>query len=392
MYDHQLSNSGAMPPSVGRIAGVRRGVKLAAACSVGVALALSAAACSSSSSSSSSSAAAQSTSGSSDTATTLNVTGLSSCTLSPVSGEAAAPSLSGDSITIANPAPPQLSDVQQYLIVQILKTWGASSSLVAQVGDPATTRAVISGAANVAAVGAEGPINAGLVTFGPMHPKADYIMVGAKDIKSVSGLKGQSFGVSNTAGSEALMLGLVLKAKNMTTSDIKEIVSGTGSVRLAALEAGHIDATWAHADGYVALKSSGYTDLANMATIDPKYSPIMLAASSSWLSSHNNDAVAIDRAWIESARLMQNQTCFTQAEKAYVPAALPTTIAQTYQILVKQLNIAPASASVYSNALGTYNEQVVASIPGILSKTPTSLSSWFTDSVWQQATKAEGLS
>jgi ABC-type nitrate/sulfonate/bicarbonate transport system substrate-binding protein len=395
MCDQQVSDTGTTPPSVGRVAGVRRGVKLAAACSVGVALALGAAACSSGSGSSSAapqSAPGSSGTASSGTATTLNVTGLASCTLSPVSGEAAAPSLSGDTITIANPAPPQLSDVQQYLMVQILKTWGASSSLVAQVGDPATTRAVVSGAATVAAVGAESPINAGLVAFGPMHPKADYIMVGAKDIKSVSGLNGQSFGVSNTAGSEALMLGLVLKAKNMTTSDVKEIVSGTGSVRLAALETGHIDATWAHADGYVALQSSGYTDLANMATIDPKYSPLMLAAPSSWLSSHNKDAVAIDRAWIESARLMQDQTCFTQAAKAYVPAALASTITRTYQILVKQLNIAPASASVYSNALGTYNEQVVASIPGILSKTPASLSSWFTDSVWQQATEAEGLS
>jgi ABC-type nitrate/sulfonate/bicarbonate transport system substrate-binding protein len=281
--------------------------------------------------------------------------------------------------------------VQVYLMSQLLKTWGANSSLVAQVGDPATSRAALSGASTVAALGAEGPINAGLVTFGPIHPKADYVMVGAKKLKTVADVKGKSYGVSNTAGSEALMLGLVLKANGMTKSDVKEIVAGTGSVRLAALEAGHIDATWAHADGYVSLKGTGYNDLADMAKVDPKYSPLMIAAPASWLKGHNTDAVAIDRAWLESARLMQSEACFTQAAKTYVSAAKPDTISQTYQILVKQLNIAPAEASVYSDDLGTYNEQVVASIPGILSKTPSSLSSWFTDSVWTQATKAEGL-
>jgi ABC-type nitrate/sulfonate/bicarbonate transport system substrate-binding protein len=399
MQEHQVSESGTAPSRAG-VRG-RRKPRLAAVCLIGGAVALSAAACSSSAASSSapsspasagaSSSAASAGGSAAGSATALNVTGLSSCTLAPSAGEAAAPSLSGDTITIANPAPPQLSDVQQYLMTQILKTWGANSSLVAQVGDPATTRVVLSGAATVAAVGAEAPINTGLVTFGPVHPKADYIMVGAKGLTSVSQLQGKSYGVSNTEGSEALMLGLVLKAQGMTTSDVQEVVAGTGSVRLTALEAGHIDATWAHADGYIALKSSGYSDLANMATVDPKYSPLMLAAPASWISGHTAEAVAIDRSWIEAARLMQNQACFTQAAQTYVTAAKPSTISQDYQILVKQLNIAPPEASVYSDALGTYNAQVVASIPGILSKKPGPLSSWFTDSIWTQATAAEGL-
>jgi ABC-type nitrate/sulfonate/bicarbonate transport system substrate-binding protein len=300
------------------------------------------------------------------------------------------PKLTGQTINISTGAPPQLIDTQLYMLVQILDSWGANASIISQVGDPAAARAALSGAADIADVGVEGAINGGLEIFGPMHPKADYVMAALKSIHSVSQLAGKQYAVSNTKGSEAIMLGLVLQAHGLSLSSVTEQETGTTSVRVEAMAVGRVDATWVHYDSWITLQKQGYSDLASMATLAPEFAPENLSASPSWLKANPSTAVAVDRAWIESARLMDtNENCWVQSALAYDPSETASLARSDYTGLMK-MDVSPVSASAYNSSLAQYNENVSAKVPGALNSTPP-LSQWFTDIAWRQAVTAEGL-
>ncbi len=324
-------------------------------------------------------------------ATAALLVGCSSTPAKPVVTAAAGsnhPDLSGKTIDIALGATPATSDTKIALMVQVLQSWGADAKIINQVGDPAAIRAVLSGDAQLGAVAAPSAINSGLTVFGPSQPRLDYHFVGAKDITKVSQMKGKVYGTSNIHGVEALAFAALLDAKKIDPKDVTVKIAGGASVRVTAMIAGQIQGTFVHAQDLKTLTDQGFNDLANMATIAPDVADSFLAASSDWIKQNPDLAKAVDMAWIEAAKVFNSsESKWTTAALAYAGGSKAD--AQDLYKALKSTNTFPVAASAFSKESAQKQEDQAAAV-GAITSSPA-IDTWFTETAWDAAVKAEKL-
>lgn len=293
-----------------------------------------------------------------------------------------APTLCGATIRIAVGAAPAPEDTKVALMAQILNQWGAKSSVINQTGDPAAVRVILAGDAEVGSVAVSTAINSGLMIFGPSQPRLDYHFMGAPSLKTVQDLPGHVYGTSNTHGLEALMFADLLNKYNISQSKVTVTLAGGASVRVAAMLAHHIDATFVHYDSVDKLKQAGFNDLAEMSVVAPDLADSFMGASPSWVKSNPVLAEAVNEAWIKAAQIFNNDA--SQWVSAAVKYAGGTQAdAQSVHDGLLASDTFPVAKNSFT-ATSASDQENLASQVGAINSAPA-LSAWFTDTYWNQA-------
>ncbi|HEX6798429.1 MAG TPA: ABC transporter substrate-binding protein [Ktedonobacterales bacterium] len=308
----------------------------------------------------------------------------------PSAGSATqAPKLCGETIRIAVGAAPAVEDTKVALMAQILKQWGANTSVVNQTGDPAAIRVILAGDADVGSIAVSSAINSGLMIFGPSQPRLDYHFMGAPSLKSIQDLPGHIYGTSNTHGLEALMFADLMSKYNIDPSTVKVTLAGGASVRVGAMLTHHIDATFVHYDSVAKLLQAGFNDLAEMSQVAPDLADSFMGASPNWVKNHPVEAEVVNEAWIKAAQIFNNdKTQWVTAAVAYAGGSTADAAAVHDGLLAS--NTFPVAKSAFSSASATDQENLASQVGAITSKPP--LSAWFTESYWDKACAALGIS
>jgi ABC-type nitrate/sulfonate/bicarbonate transport system substrate-binding protein len=298
------------------------------------------------------------------------------------------PKLNGETIRIALGAAPAVGDTRAQLIVDTLNGWGAKASIVNQTGDPAAVRVTLSGDAEISSIAVSGAINSGLRVFGPSQPRLDYDFIGAPDLKSISDLPGKTYGTSNTHGVEALSLAALLDKNKIDPSSVTVTQAGGAGERVSAMLAGHLDATFVHADAVKKLTDAGFNDLAKMSTTAPQLADSFLATSDRWLQANPALAVAVDEAWIKAAQI------FNDDKDAWVAAAMKYSKvtkedAEANYEALKAADTFPVSKSAFSEQSAVDQENLAKDVGAIDNAPPAD--KWLTTEPWDKATDAMGI-
>lgn len=312
----------------------------------------------------------------------------SSCTPS-AGGTTAAPKLCGATIRIAVGAAPAPEDTKVALMAQILKQWGAKTSVVNQTGDPAAIRVILAGDAEVGSIAVSSAINSGLLIFGPSQPRLDYHFMGAPSLKSIQDLPGHVYGTSNTHGLEALMFADLLAKNHINPSSVKVTLAGGASVRVGAMLTHHIDATFVHYDSVSKLTQAGFNDLATMSEVAPELADSFMGASSNWVHTHPVLAEAVNEAWIKAAQIFNNDKSQWDSAAVQYAGGSSADAAAVHDGLL-QANTFPVAKNSFSAASASVQENLAAEVGAINSKPP--LSVWFTETYWDQAVAALNIS
>ncbi len=300
----------------------------------------------------------------------------------------APPNLSGQTIRITVGAAPDPGDTKVQLVADILQKWGATTSIINQTGDPAAIRVLLAGQADIGSIAVLSAINSVLMIFGPSQPRLEYHFIGAASIKSMADLPGHTYGTSNVHGLEALMFADLLVKNNIDPSKVNVTIAGGASVRVAAMLAGHIDATFVHADAVAKLTAAGFNDLAKMSDVAPELADSFLGASSAWVQAHPDLAAAVDEAWILAAQTFNTDKATWVAAAVKYGGGTAADAGTLYDTLLAA-NTFPASKSAFSAASASAQEALAVKVGAITSN--PDLTKWFTETAWDQAVTALNL-
>ncbi len=298
------------------------------------------------------------------------------------------PSLTGQTIRITVGAAPDPGDTKVQLMADILQKWGATTSIINQTGDPAAIRVLLAGQADIGSIAVSTAINSGLMIFGPSQPRLEYHFIGAASIKSIADLPGHTYGTSNVHGLEALMFADLLAKNNIDPSKVNVTIAGGASVRVAAIIAGHIDATFVHADAVAKLTAAGFNDLAKMSDVAPELADSFLGASPAWVQAHPDLATAVDEAWILAAQTFNTDKTTWVAAAVKYGGGTAADAGTLYDTLLAA-NTFPASKSAFSAASASAQEALAVKVGAITSN--PDLTKWFTETAWDQAVAALNL-
>jgi len=295
------------------------------------------------------------------------------------------PNLKGVTIRIAVGSTPAVEDTKVQLMADVLHSWGATTKIINQTGDPAAIRVILAGDADLGSIAVSSAINSGLTIFGPSQPRLDYHFIGAPSLKSVNDLPGHVYGTSNTHGLEALMFADLLAKNHISMSSVKVTLAGGSSVRVGAMLTHHIDATFVHQSDVSKLLPSGFNDLATMSSAAPDLADSFIGGSPSWVKAHPALAEAVDEAWIKAAQTFNND------ETAWVAAAMKyaggtEADAQSSWTALKAANTFPVSADAFSEASAVAQEQLADQVGAITSTPPAS--KWLDVTPWTSAVAA----
>ncbi len=298
------------------------------------------------------------------------------------------PNLTGQTIRITVGAAPDPGDTKVQLIADILQKWGATTSIINQTGDPAAIRVLLAGQADIGSIAVSTAINSGLMIFGPSQPRLEYHFIGAPSIKTMADLPGHTYGTSNVHGLEALMFADLLAKNNIDPAKVNVTIAGGASVRVAAILAGHIDATFVHADALAKLTAAGFNDLAKMSDVAPELADSFLGASPAWVTAHPDLATAVDEAWILAAQTFNTDKATWVAAAVKYGGGTAADAGTLYDTLLAA-NTFPASKSAFSAASASAQEALAVKVGAITSN--PDLTKWFTETAWDQAVTALGI-
>jgi ABC-type nitrate/sulfonate/bicarbonate transport system substrate-binding protein len=223
----------------------------------------------------------------------------------------AVPNLRGKSFTIVS-TEPGTNTVVLFKAIEYLEQWGANVT-VRHISAPANVIAAVG--AGQADVGDAPPLvglqaqQAGLdiQAFAMSQPRTDDVFVGKRSITSLAQLRGSSIGVLTTQGLNGIEVAQVLNVANLNPSDVRVVVVGGQTVRVAALIAGRVDAGPISFDNYrAALEPAGFNLLYNYASQMPNLLRSFLWAKPSWIRANRDVAAAINEALLRSFRYVSN--------------------------------------------------------------------------------------
>lgn len=271
----------------------------------------------------------------------LVLTAVSAVALTATGGAGAgrkANPLAGQRFYLMIQSTPTASKVLQAHAIGILKSegvdaqikWNGSSSNIAiaqlQSGD-------VDGFSNAVA-GGLGAAIAGIpiVDFALVNPREDYVFITRPDVTALSQLKGKKIGVLDTTSINYPQALIVLKKAGFDASDVSIVVTGGQSARLAALVAGRLDGTMLSHAAAIQLLPQGYHVLYDFTKQSPSMYDDNIFATKSWLASHKQLAIAVNKAILQSFVWFNNPKNEDAVVQEAVALAPGTDEAQTKQL------------------------------------------------------------
>lgn len=253
-----------------------------------------------------------------------------------------------------------IGDTNVHDLVGFLKKWGANASQT-NASQNAPELAVASGKLQVAVGPLPTEVDSGLVTFGPNQVHLDDELLAKPSIKSLSDLRGKTIAYCCTASPDGVMLSTILQHAHLSKSQVHVIATGASSSSLNALIAGQVDAAFTAASGLPAAANK-FHSLGSATTLLPKYADSFMSAEPSFLKNHFSEAVAVDLAWLASAKLFNtDENAWVANAKTYTSNADSTSLYQQAWHQLKVLNGWPLSESAYSASAVKYNLSVAKS-------------------------------
>ncbi|MBV8086823.1 MAG: ABC transporter substrate-binding protein [Chloroflexi bacterium] len=236
-------------------------------------------------------------------------TGSASAAAKPAASAAAKPAPSG-AITLAipsqaMPAFPLFIDEKQGFYqqdgLQVERT-------VVAAGAPAIATGVISNSINVALSSATpilAPSTVGqVVILATPSVRYPYSVAVKSDIQSLKDLQGKTVGVSAVNGQDDLAFTSLLAAQGLPANAVKKLAIGGGMpARLAAMQAGQIDASMFSPPYDLTVQRQGFTILSHV--YDDLKTPVaqdVFYTQRGYAQSHHAQMVGILRAWVEALR------------------------------------------------------------------------------------------
>jgi ABC-type nitrate/sulfonate/bicarbonate transport system substrate-binding protein len=271
------------------------------------------------------------------------------------------PDLSGMNIKVGNAAgSAHVGDTNVHDLVGFLKKWGANASQT-NASQNAPELAVASGKLQVAVGPLPTEVDSGLVTFGPNQVHLDDELLVKPSIKSLSNLRGKTVAYCCAASPDGVLLSVMLQKAHLNKSQIHLIATGASTSSLNALIAGQVDAAFTAASGLPSAANK-FHSLGSATTLIPKYADSFMAAEPSFLQSHFAEAVAVDLAWLASAKLFNSsESSWVANAKTYTSNADSTPQYQQAWHQLKVLDGWPVSQSAYSTSDVEYNLSVAKS-------------------------------
>jgi len=237
---------------------------------------------------------------------------------------------------------PTTSKIIQGHMINILKNqgvdaqikWNATSSNVAiaqlQSGDVDGFSNAVAGGLGAALAGIP------LVDFALVNPREDYVFITRPDVTSLSQLKGKSIGVLDTTSINYPQELIVLKKAGMDAGDVKTVIAGGQSSRLAALVSGRLDGTMLSHAAAIQLVPQGYHVLYDFTKQSASMYDDNIFAMKSWLASHKELAIAVNKAILQTFKWFnnpKNEDAVVQEAMALAPGSDAATTKQLFDIL-----------------------------------------------------------
>jgi ABC-type nitrate/sulfonate/bicarbonate transport system substrate-binding protein len=194
-----------------------------------------------------------------------------------------------------------------------------------------TVAALMAGELDFAMGEAGGAVNAALKgadlrVIGIFQDKLDYHFIGGKEIRSIQDLRGRVVGIARIGSSADFATRLLLRRNGLEPDrDVALLQVGNSPERVAALQAGGIQAALMSADVQPLLAREGFPDLADLSKTDIRYPFGAVAASQSLLGRRPELADSVLRALYRGIKLFRDDPDTAQrlfAEQS--PELLPT--------------------------------------------------------------------
>ena len=199
--------------------------------------------------------------------------------------------------------------------------YGLDATIVFGV-HPAGVAMVISGQAQMTNYSLETAMQAmardgSLVVAGSWLNKADFALIGRKDIANVQALKGKRIAVSQIGDAPSNYAIALLRDYGMTSRDVQWVPVGTDvNGRAAALEGGRADATMLTAPTYYKLEEAGYKALTNLADHDDIFAATTYLMKRSTVAENPKLVEALIKAHAEAIKRFYDDKAF--AVKSYI--------------------------------------------------------------------------
>ncbi|MGH9086563.1 MAG: hypothetical protein ACRDYZ_00335, partial [Acidimicrobiales bacterium] len=198
-------------------------------------------------------------------------------------------------------------------------------------------------------------------------------------------LKGKKVAYCCTASPDGVLLTAVLKKAGLKQTQISLLATGASTASLNALIAGQVTAAFT-AMGGLPTAASSFHMLADATQLLPKYADSFMSATPSWIKANKKKAIAVDLAWMASAKI------FNGSESQWVKAAATyTSNADTtaqYQAAWKQLKTLtgwPLTQSAFTATVVKYNLKIATqqqSLKGTGTKPATTMATY---TAWKTA-------
>ncbi len=298
------------------------------------------------------------------------------------------PTLKGVTIAVINAAgSAHIGDTNVHDWIKIMASWGANISQT-NASHNAGELAVEGGKATVSVGPLPTELDAGLTVFGPNQVHLTDYLYAKKSVKGLKGLKGKTIAFCCTASPDGIMLHAVLKKAHLNRSTVHMLSTGASTASMNALIAGKVTAAFFAAATLPATAVGKFKKLTDATEILPEYADSFMSARSSWLKSHQKEAVAIDLAWLAAAKLFNtNENAWVKNAQTYTSTADPVTAYKSAWKALKTLNGWPVSKNAYSASIANFNYNAANQLGTItgLGKRPRSQE--VTQKAWNEAWK-----
>jgi NitT/TauT family transport system substrate-binding protein len=162
---------------------------------------------------------------------------------------------------------------------------------------------VASGASTVNAVLAGAP----MVMIGAIHDTPSYILLGTRDIASMSDLRGKTIGINRLGGAPHSVLRYLLRQAGVDADrEARVIQVGQPPERLAALRSGAIQATLVSPPIGSLPESESLRVLADSGELGLPYPTLALVVQRPWLEAHRDLARRILASMVEGTRTFKD--------------------------------------------------------------------------------------
>ena len=215
-------------------------------------------------------------------------------------------SIAGQRFKLVIDSSPTVSKVVEQHAVDLLKAQGVNTSVsyddaspqvaIAQLkrGDIDAYAEAVTGALSAIAAGVK------LTDFAVAQPRQDYVFITKPSISSLSQLKGASVGISSITGVNSAQAIIVAQQAGLTKDDIKLVVDGGQTTRVASLLAGRVDATMLGHAFVPQATARGFHVLFDFTKQESNLYDDNVFATPSWLAGHKALAVAFNKALLDS--------------------------------------------------------------------------------------------